>query len=253
MNPVVGSLIAGGVGAAANIFGQASANRANDRRQAAINDFNAQQAQKQMDFQERMSSTAHQREVADLKAAGINPILTAMSGSSTPSGASSAAQAFQQDPLDIAGSVHRLGSTAMDAARISGELKQQDAQVEATKAQSVATLAQAQNSLASAKATTKGMPGIGYSNLGKKLDYQEKMTTLPAIAEEAKWDRDLAPVNKISQAIGNVLGGVSSAFGLGRMGQSMKAFSQKSASDGRIQQMREAAEGAKSYREQNKR
>lgn len=51
--------------------------------------FSAEQAQINRDYQERLSSTAHQREVADLIAGGLNPVLSAKySGSSTPSGSS---------------------------------------------------------------------------------------------------------------------------------------------------------------------
>lgn len=55
-----------------------------ERRNKAQEDM----ANQQMAFQQTMSDTAHRREVEDLKAAGLNPMLTGKyGGSSTPQGA----------------------------------------------------------------------------------------------------------------------------------------------------------------------
>lgn len=62
--------------------------------------FSAQQAQLSRDYTTRMSNTAHQREMEDYRRAGLNPILSAGGGASTPSspsptGTASTAQQYQ--------------------------------------------------------------------------------------------------------------------------------------------------------------
>lgn len=69
----IGAKILGG------IFGKSSAKKQNQMQLAM--------AREQMQFQERMANTAHQREVQDLRQAGLNPILSANKGAPAPGGA----------------------------------------------------------------------------------------------------------------------------------------------------------------------
>jgi len=77
LGPIAAAVLPSVIGGIADIFGQQSANAANARL-----------AQKQMDFQERMSNTQWQRGVKDMQAAGINPMLSVSQGpASAPQGA----------------------------------------------------------------------------------------------------------------------------------------------------------------------
>jgi len=57
--------------------------------------FSAHEAQKNRDWQQVQSGTAHQREMADLIAAGLNPILTATGGAGAGIGSGATGQAAQ--------------------------------------------------------------------------------------------------------------------------------------------------------------
>lgn len=87
---------------AASLFGGRSANVAS-----------AREAQRNRDFQLMMSNTAHQREIIDLRKAGLNPILSANKGASTGSGS----MAPQHDPVTPA--VH----SAQAGRRLAAELQ----------------------------------------------------------------------------------------------------------------------------------
>lgn len=124
--PGIGTAIGAGIGALAGgalgFFGGSQTNASN-----------AKQAQKNRDFQERMSSTAYQRAVEDMKKAGLNPALAyQQGGASSPSGST----AVMQDRL--AGAANNARGAAQTYSEIQSAAvarEQQQANVELTKAQ----------------------------------------------------------------------------------------------------------------------
>lgn len=110
-----------------------------ERQNVLAMQFNAQEAAKSRSWQEYMSNTAHQREIKDLKAAGLNPVLSAMGGNgaavtsgATASGVTSAGSKGEVDTSANAALVQILGSV------LSAQTQLQTANVNARTQEAVA-------------------------------------------------------------------------------------------------------------------
>lgn len=99
------------VGAGVSAFSQAQANAANLRI-----------AREQMAFQERMSSSAYQRAVVDLKRAGLNPMLAYQSQASSPGGQSARME-------NVLGDVPQAVSSAVQQLRFRKEMELLQSQI----------------------------------------------------------------------------------------------------------------------------
>lgn len=164
------------------------------------------QASENRIFQRDMSSTAHQREVADLKAAGLNPILSAGgAGASTPGGS-------MPSLSDLGESISKGSSTALAIKQQGKQFEQMDTGMRNTNADTQNKQAQSGQIQEQTKLLKNQQGQVQVDIQRQRMQNQILKETLPAMIKKAQTEGDYSEIKMILELINS---GASSAGHLG--------------------------------------
>ena len=148
------------IGGVLGFAGQQTTNQANVAIANAANAASAEQAAKQMDFQERMRSTQYQTAVEDMKKSGLNPMLAyTQGGAGTPAGAMGQV------------STAKIGNTIGSALAGAQALSMNEADIDLKKATTVGTTA---TTIKTEAEVIKTAAEIGYILENTKLNTEQQ-------------------------------------------------------------------------------